>query len=594
MAAEDVQPFSEEKQDSQAAQQEAAQQEAEQQRALQEHAQKKLSGASDSQNEHASESERGSRDEAPKVEKAGKVELTEDDCYEALGFCFPFWKKWLILTVIFMVQMSMNFNSGVYANAVPGLTEEFHISEQAARVGQCVFLVAYAFGCELWAPWSEEFGRWPIMQLSLLLVNIWQIPCAVAPNYGTIVVCRVLGGLSSAGGSVTLGMTADMWEADDQGFAVAFVVLSSVGGSTIGPFFGGFIGQYLHWPWVFWVQLIFGGFTQALHFFLVPETRSTILIDREAKRRRKSGEEVYGPNEMKEKRLDVKEVLHIWKRPFEMFLREPIVLCLSLLSGFSDALIFVFTESFTLVFGQWNMSTLAVGMTFGSILIGYIIAYFIFLPDVYRQIQIRRKEGAASRFAERRLLLLLFIAPLEPIGLLGFAWTTMGPPIPWIAPLIFACLIAMANYAIYMATIDYMVAAYGPYSASATGGNGFARDFLAGVATMYATPMYTNIGEKYHLQWASTILGIVGFMVMVPLYVFYWKGPEIRKRSKFAQQLAADREHNYERRQSNIASRRQSLAASRRQSQVASRRQSQVAPPYRRVSHIGRDVYDQA
>ena len=39
-----------------------------------------------------------------------------------------------------------------------------------------------------------------------------------------------------------------------------------------------------------------------------------------------------------------------------------------------------------------------------------------------------------------------------------------------------------------MATIDYMIAAYGPYSASATGGNGFARDFLAGVAAMYSVP----------------------------------------------------------------------------------------------------------
>lgn len=44
------------------------------------------------------------------------------------------------------------------------------------------------------------------------------------------------------------------------------------------------------------------------------------------------------------------------------------------------------------------------------------------------------------------------------------------------------------QYGIYMATIDYMVAAYGPYSASATGGNGFARDFLAGIAAMYSTP----------------------------------------------------------------------------------------------------------
>lgn len=513
---------------------------------------KKVERGDDAHAENASESDGTSREEHPTVKKDGKRELTEDDCYESLGFCFPTWKKWTILSVIFVVQMSMNFNSGVYANAVTGLTEEFHISEQAARVGQAVFLVAYAFGCELWAPWSEEFGRWPIMQLSLFFVNIWQIPCALAPNYGTIVVCRVLGGLSSAGGSVTLGMTADMWEPDDQGFAVAYVVLSSVGGSTIGPFIGGIIGQELSWPWIFWVQLIFGGVTQALHFFLVPETRSSILVDKEARRRRKAGDEVYGPNELKTPRLDVKDVLRIWIRPFEMFLREPIVLFLSLLSGFSDALIFVFTESFTLVFEQWNMSVLAIGMTFGSILLGYIIAYIIFLPDVYRQIHTRRKHGAASRYAERRLLLLLFIAPLEPIGLLGFAWTSMGPPIPWIAPLIFACLIAMANYAIYMATIDYMVAAYGPYSASATGGNGFSRDFLAGIATMYATPMYENMGGKYHLQWASTLLGCVGFLVMIPIYVFYWKGPEIRKKSKFAQELAADREKQAERRASRV------------------------------------------
>lgn len=507
--------------------------------------------------ENASLVESSKEEPSKEIHRGGKRELVEDECYDKLGFCFPWWKKWSILSVIFAVQMSMNFNTGVYANAVDGLVEEFSISEQAARVGQCVFLVAYAFGCELWAPWSEEFGRWPIMQLSLFLVNIWQIPCAVAPNFGTIVVCRVLGGLSSAGGSVTLGMTADMWEAEDQGYAVAFVVLSSVGGSTIGPFFGGFIGEYLDWHWIFWVQLIVGGVTQAMHF-VIPETRSTILVDREARRRRKHGDDIWGPNELKTPRMDAKEVLRVWRRPFEMFLREPIVLFLSLLSGFSDALIFVFTESFTLVYEQWHFSTLATGMAFGSILIGYLISYAIFLPDIWRQTQIRKNAGNASRLPERRLLLLLFICPLEPIGLLGFAWTTMGPEYsPWIASLIFACLIAMANYGIYMATIDYMVAAYGPYSASATGGNGFARDFLAGIATMYSTPMYQNIGGRLHLQWASTLLGCAGVLVMIPIYVFYWKGPAVRARSKFAQTLEADRQLHAGRRASYIKSEEQ-------------------------------------
>jgi len=136
----------------------------------------------------------------------GKIELKEKDCYDKLGFSFPSWKKWSILGVIFMVQVSMNLNASLYGNANNLLAKQFGIGKQAARVGQMIFLIAYAFGCELWAPWSEELGRRWVLQASLFLVNIWQIPAALAPNFATIVVARFLGGLSSAGGSVTLGM----------------------------------------------------------------------------------------------------------------------------------------------------------------------------------------------------------------------------------------------------------------------------------------------------------------------------------------------------------------------------------------------------
>lgn len=135
-----------------------------------------------------------------------KIEITEEDCYDQLGFSFPEWKKWMILTVIFLVQLSMNFNTSLYSNGLDGISEEFNVSAQAARCGAMIFLVLYAFGCELWAPWSEELGRWPILQISLTLVNFWQLPVAIAPNFASIMVGRALGGLSSAGGSVTLGM----------------------------------------------------------------------------------------------------------------------------------------------------------------------------------------------------------------------------------------------------------------------------------------------------------------------------------------------------------------------------------------------------
>lgn len=136
----------------------------------------------------------------------GKLELPEAYCQDKLGFAFSTSKKWCILCAIFIVQSSMNFNASVYGNAVPALRKQFGLGPMMARVGQMIFLVAYGFGSELWAPWSEEYGRFWVMQLSLFFVNLWAIPCALAPNYATIIIGRFLGGLSSAGGSVTLGM----------------------------------------------------------------------------------------------------------------------------------------------------------------------------------------------------------------------------------------------------------------------------------------------------------------------------------------------------------------------------------------------------
>ncbi|OJJ58966.1 hypothetical protein ASPSYDRAFT_152456 [Aspergillus sydowii CBS 593.65] len=533
-----------------------------------------------------------------------KIELTEDDCYNQLGYAFPSWKKWMIITVIFLVQVSMNFNTSLYSNALSGISEEFGVSLQAARCGAMIFLVLYAFGCELWAPWSEELGRKPILQASLFLVNIWQLPVAIAPNFASIMVGRALGGLSSAGGSVTLGMIADLWEADDQQYAVACVVFSSVGGSVIGPVVGGFVEEFLPWRWNIWIQLIFGGFVQIAHLLLVPETRTTILMDRIAKRMRESGENpnVYGPNELVpyRERFSMREILITWIRPFKMFVTEPIVLTLSLLSGFSDALIFMFIQSFGLVYEQWGFGKIALGLSFLPILVGYFIAWFSFVPAIKRNIRERREnpEDEHTQY-ESRLWWLLYTAPCLPIGLIGFAWTSLGPPVHWMGTMVFSAIVGIANYSIYMATIDYMICAYGPYSASATGGNGWARDFLAGVLTIPATPFFQNIGSK-PLEYASTILFCISFLLVIAVYVIYWYGPTLRKRSPFAQQLSdakaemqthggpgrlsrvptSSRANSFARSQQNLrirqtmGSRQNSFAASRPTSRNASARQS--------------------
>lgn len=150
-----------------------------------------------------------------------------------------------------------------------------------------------------------------------------------------------------------------------QQYAIAFVVLSSVGGSIFGPVAGGFIEEYLDLQWIFWIQLILGVAVQAIHYFAVPETRASCIVTAEAKRRRKAGEpNLISVEENNGRTRTWGDVVHIWVRPFHMLMFEPIVLFLSLLSGFSDALIFTFLDSYGKVYKQWGFGPVGIGLSF--------------------------------------------------------------------------------------------------------------------------------------------------------------------------------------------------------------------------------------
>jgi hypothetical protein len=87
------------------------------------------------------EVERRSKNESP----GQRIILTVEDenAAKLLGHEFTPPKKWTILTVVFLVQISMNLNASVYANSVNGMVEEFGVSRKRAFLGQMVFLVAY-------------------------------------------------------------------------------------------------------------------------------------------------------------------------------------------------------------------------------------------------------------------------------------------------------------------------------------------------------------------------------------------------------------------------------------------------------------------
>lgn len=59
-------------------------------------------------------------------------------------------------------------------------------------------------------------------------------------------------------------------------------------------------------------------------------------------------------------------------------------------------------------------------------------------------------------------------------------------------------------------------------------------------------PFYDQFREKYPkhgLSYANTVLMAIAWVLVVSASVIYWKGAELRKRSSFAQKLAATEGH---------------------------------------------------
>lgn len=152
------------------------------------------------------------------------------------------------------------------------------------------------------------------------------------------------------------------------------------------------------------------------------------MMNRIAKKRRKADPSCnsYGPDEIHpfRERFSAREIGTTWIRPFRMFLTEPIVLVLSLLSGFADALIFMFIQSFGLIYKDiWGFDAVQIGLTFIAIGLGYVIAWAAFVPTFRRNDRLRRENPDDEKAQyESRLWFLLYTAPCLPLGLLGFAW----------------------------------------------------------------------------------------------------------------------------------------------------------------------------
>lgn len=107
------------------------------------------------------------------------------------------WSLWYRCLIIFsngFATWVVILYSTCYTSGVPGMIAEFEIKNRlSATAGVTTYLVGVGIGALFFAPASEVWGRkYPYIG-GMAVFTIMVLPCALAKNLATVVICRFIG-----------------------------------------------------------------------------------------------------------------------------------------------------------------------------------------------------------------------------------------------------------------------------------------------------------------------------------------------------------------------------------------------------------------
>lgn len=199
-----------------------------------------------------------------------------------------------------------------------------------------------------------QIVRNPVYILTLAAFVVLQVPTALAVNFGMLLAFRFLTGFIGSPALATGGASiGDMYTPAKRTYGLTVWGIGAVCGPTLGPLVGGFAVQARGWNWAIWELMWLSGFCLAVLVFLLPETSTTNILYRRAWRLRKltGNDKLISESELAGQEMSGKDLLTMTLvRPFSLLFTEPIVFALDMYIELIYGLLYIWFESFPIVF----------------------------------------------------------------------------------------------------------------------------------------------------------------------------------------------------------------------------------------------------
>ncbi|WP_329550538.1 multidrug effflux MFS transporter [Streptomyces sp. NBC_00696] len=161
----------------------------------------------------------------------------------------------------------------MYLPALPDVTRTLHSSATSGQLTLTACLTGMALGQLVVGPMSDRWGRRKPLLIGLLVYVLASVSCAIAPDAGLLIGCRLLQGLAGAAGIVIArAVVRDLYDGLEMARFFSTLLLVSSLAPVVAPILGGQVLRFTAWRGVFLVLAVIGVALTALVWRRLPET----------------------------------------------------------------------------------------------------------------------------------------------------------------------------------------------------------------------------------------------------------------------------------------------------------------------------------
>jgi MFS family permease len=432
---------------------------------------------------------------------------------------FVRWGYTLILS-IFVICAA--YGSSSLAGGLGTINERFGVSTEVSTLTVSLMVLGFCVGPLIWAPLSEQIGRRPVYIISFGLYVLFNVPCGVAKNIGTLLVCRFLCGVFASSALTNVGASLVDIHRESRSLAIAFFSFAPYSGPVFGGVVNGFIsvgtGRY---EMMIWVNMAFAG-VMWIVVGLIPETYAPVILKRKAKRMRAETGNMNIMTEQEASPLSMKELINdCLIRPLNFVVTEPVLVLICAFVALIYSLLYAFFFAYPVIFEElYGYKDNKIGLMYIPILIGACFALFttpILEKKYAAMIKTRKPEP------EDRLVGAMIGSPFPCIALFILGATSYKHII-WVGPASSGIAFGYGMVLIYYSLNNYIIDTYAKYAASALATKVFLRSAGGAAFPLFTPQMYHKLG----LQWASWLLAFISLAMIAIPFSFYKYGKGLR------------------------------------------------------------------